>query len=88
MNTRQIQPIVTWSTENGNITLNTLCLKEFFHYFFDDGGGKVNYTLQSDGLDILSGTQDIPSYIVQQWGQSDEIIFEYVATSLGLILIP
>jgi hypothetical protein len=88
MDTREIQPIITWSTESGDTTLTTLCLKDFYHYFFDDGGGKVNYTLQADGLDILSGTVDIPSYIVQQWGQSDEIIFEYVATSLNLILIP
>ena len=30
----------------------------------------------------------VPSNIVQQWGASDEIIFTYVASSLGLTLVP
>lgn len=86
MNTRQIQPIQTWTAENGSITLDTLCLKDFYHYFFDDGDGKVNYTLQSNGLDILSGTLNIPASVIQQWGASDDIIFSYVANFLNLII--
>jgi hypothetical protein len=88
MNTRQIQAITTWSVENGNIELNALCLKDFYHYFFDGGSGQVSYTIQSNGLDIISGNVEIPSIIVQQWGESDEIIFSYVASTLNLTIIP
>ena len=87
MNTRPIQSITTWSPEKGNTTLNNLCLKDFFHYFFDDGGGKVSYTLQSDDIDILSGVIDVPSNIVQQWGASDDVIWNYIATTLNLQLL-
>jgi hypothetical protein len=87
MNTKQIQPITTWTPENGDTTLNALCLKDFFHYFFDDGGGKVSYTIQSNGLDNLSGVIDIPSNIIQQWGASDEVIWTYVAQQLNVVLL-
>jgi hypothetical protein len=87
MNTRQIQPITTWSPETGDTSLDTLCLKDFYHYSFDDGGGKVSYTIQANELDILSGTIDIPSSIVQQWGADDTIIWNYVATTLNLTLL-
>lgn len=86
MNTRQIQSISTWSPETGNIIIDTLCLKDFFHYFFDDGGGKVAYTFQSNGLDYFPGTIDIPSNIVQQWGASDDVIWNYVASQLNVEL--
>jgi hypothetical protein len=29
----------------------------------------------------------VPANIIQQWGANDEIIFDYVATTLGLILV-
>ena len=87
-NSRQIQPITTWSVESGNTTLDALCLKDFFHYFFDGGSGQVSYTIQSNGLDIISGNVEIPASVVQQWGESDEIIFTYVASALNLTLIP
>ena len=87
MNTRQIQSKSTWSPETGNITIDTLCLKDFYHYFFDDGGGTVAYNLQSNGLDYFPGAIAIPSSIVQQWGASDDVIWNYVANSLNLVLI-
>jgi len=87
MNTRQIQPIQTWSPETGETSLDTLCLKDFYHYSFDNGGGKVNYTLQADQLDILSGTIDVPSSVIQQWGADDTIIWDYVADALNLTLV-
>lgn len=86
-NTRQIQSKTTWSPETGDITIDTLCLKDFYHYFFDDGGGIVAYTLQSNGLDYFPGTIAIPSSVVQQWGASDDVIWEYVANFLNLELI-
>jgi hypothetical protein len=39
-------------------------------------------------IDLFQGNVSIPSNIVQQWGASDDIIFQYVATTLGLTLVP
>ena len=89
MNTRQIQPIQSWSPEEGNITIDILCLKDFLHYFFDGGGGIVSYSLSNSQtqLDYFSGNIEIPSNIIQQWGASDDIIFDYVANALSLTII-
>jgi hypothetical protein len=88
MNKKEIQPIEVWS-ETGVISANALCLKDFYHYHFDDGDGKVSYTiadLNSD-IDYISGVIDIPSAIIQQWGASDDIIWIYVASKLNLTLV-
>jgi hypothetical protein len=37
---------------------------------------------------IFEANLQVPSSVVQQWGASDEIIFNYVATTLGLTLVP
>ena len=37
---------------------------------------------------LYEANLQVPSNIIQQWGASDQIIFEYVATTLGLTLIP
>jgi len=89
MNIRAIQPKSTWSPETGDITIDTLCLKDFFHYFFDGGGGIVSYSLSNSQtqLDYFLGNIDIPSSTIQQWGASDDIIFDYVANSLSLTII-
>jgi len=89
MNTKNIQPKSSWSPEGGDITVDTLCLKDFFHYFFDGEGGKVSYSLSSSqtGLDYFSGTLDVPASVVQQWGASDDIMFEFVALALNLVLV-
>lgn len=93
MNTRQIQPISSWSPATGDITIDELSLNDFYHYHFDDGGGKVSYSLSGinqstqSRFDFFSDTIDVPSNIIQQWGADDEIIFDYVATTLGLVII-
>jgi hypothetical protein len=43
--------------------------------------------LQSNGLDYFPGTIEIPSSVIQQWGASDDIIWNYVAEQLNLELI-
>ena len=59
------------------------------HYFFDGGGGIVSYSLSNSQtqLDYFLGNIDIPSSTIQQWGASDDIIFDYVANSLSLTII-
>lgn len=95
-NTRQIEPTTIWSP-SGNSEAIYLGLIDFFNYHFDMGGGTATYTLlgtqnNPDGvptyIDLYTANIQIPSEIVQQWGASDQIIFEYVATTLGLTLVP
>ena len=38
-------------------------------------------------VDLFKGALQIPAATVQQWGPSDDIIFEYVAQTLGLTLV-
>lgn len=89
MNTREIESTSTWSPETGNITLDLLVLKDFHHYFFDGGSGVVSYCLKNSTSEkeYFNANIDIPSNVMQQWGASDDIIFEYVAEQLNLILV-
>ena len=95
-NTRQIEPTLIWSP-TGNSEATFLGLIDFFNYHFDNGGGTATYSLigmqnNADGIptavDLYVSNIQIPSEIVQQWGASDQIMFEYVATTLGLTLVP
>ena len=89
MNTRAIQPKSSWSPELGDISIDTLCLKDFFHYFFDGGGGVVSYTLSNSqtGVDYFSGNINVPSSVVQQWGADDDIIWDYVSQTIGVVFV-
>jgi hypothetical protein len=89
MNTRKIEATDTWSPEIGNVTLDTLVLKDFHHYFFDGGSGLVSYCLKNSASDLeyFNANIQIPSTTLEQWGASDDIIFNYVATQLGLTII-
>jgi hypothetical protein len=95
MNTRLIEPKSIWSP-NGEKIATILSLLDFRNYNFDNGGGKLTYKLL--GMESIDNQPeiateyyvsdlDIPSNIIQQWGQSDEIIFEYVSDTLGLVLV-
>jgi hypothetical protein len=89
-NKRNIEPISIWSA-SGSKNATILALNSFSDYRFDDGGGKVTYSLIGIINDkeqrLYGGIVDVPSEVVQQWGASDEIIFQYVATQLGLTII-
>jgi len=93
MNTRNIQPIFSWSPNLGDVTINELQLTDFFHYHFDEGSGKVSYSLNGinpvtdSTMSFFSGIIDIPSEIIQQWGADDDIIWDYAANTLGLIIL-
>jgi len=90
-NTRQIQSIKIW-TPDGEKSINTLALINFFDYHFDEGSGKCTYKLIfSDEIngatELFAGDLEIPSDIIQQWGADDTIIWDYVATTLNLTLV-
>lgn len=91
-NTRNIQPISTWTPE-GEKSMTILALSNFFDYHFDDGGGKVEYKLigvdsnTGSAVEYFIGILDIPSSVIQQWGTSDDIIWTYVTTTLGITLV-
>jgi hypothetical protein len=87
MNTRLIQQIDIWSP-GGQRNVDKLSLTNFYGYKFDDGVGYVDYTLIGiQGEVYYSGNVEVPSNIIQQWGADDDIIWDYVATTLGLILV-
>lgn len=95
-NTRQIEPTSIWSP-TGNTQATFLGLINFFDYHFDNGGGTATYSLigmqdNGDGIatavDLYIANINIPSSIVETWGENDDVIFQYVATTLGLTIIP
>ena len=51
----------------------------------DENGNTVN--LPESAVDYYFGQINIPASVIQQWGTDDGIIFEYVATTLGLTII-
>jgi hypothetical protein len=92
-NTRTIQPTSVW-TPNGVKLATILSLTNFYDYHFDDGGGMVNYVLSGmegdpeSAIAYYTANLPIPSSVIQQWGASDDVIFDYVANQLGLVIIP
>jgi hypothetical protein len=51
----------------------------------DDNGNIIN--LPASAIEYINSTLDIPSNIIQQWGASDDIIWNYVSQQLNLTLI-
>jgi hypothetical protein len=106
-NTREITSITMIWTPSGEKQAKYLALTNFYDYYFNGGGGMVNYRLigmqdngtsiDADGntiqnpvtyVDLYESRMPIPANIVQQWGASDEIIFNYVAQQLNITIAP
>ena len=97
MNTRQIQPKSVWL--DGEKTATILALANFTDYHFDGGSGKVHYRLvgmeeriNEDGhysvaADYYSGIVEVPSEVINQWGSSDDVIWNFVANELNIQFI-
>jgi len=84
---KQIQPIQIWSP-NGFIEISFFSLLDFCGYKFDDGVGYVTYELiGTDSIPYYNNTIEVPANIIQQWGADDDIIWQYVATALGLSIV-
>ena len=90
MNIKKIQPIQIW-TANGQKEINLLSLTNFYNYHFDDGAGLVTYKLiygdDNGAIEYIVAEIEIPSNIIQQWGASDDVIWNYIATTLNLQLL-
>jgi hypothetical protein len=94
MNTRVIEPITVFTTD-GQKQVSLLSLVNFCGYNFLNSSGVVSYILSGlitvDGVDsyveYIHNTLEVPANIIQQWGSDDNIIFQYVATTLSLTII-
>jgi hypothetical protein len=94
MNTKNIQPKTIW-TDSGEKTATSLALINFSDYHFDGGEGIVTYKLVGvkdngenppSAEDLFLGYVTIPSAVINQWGQSDDVIWAYVSSSLQITL--
>ena len=98
-NVKKIQPVQVFTT-GGVKNATFLCLTNFHGYNFDNGGGSVFYSLigQEQVINEAEGdlyesvvyhkdTIVLPANVVSQWGQDDLVVFQYVASVLGVILI-
>lgn len=84
---REIQQIEIW-TPNGVKTIRYISLIDFSGYKFDNGNGYVTYELiGADDIHYYNNEIEIPANIIQQWGADDDIIWDYVITALGLVII-
>ena len=87
MTNRNIEPIEIWSP-NGQRTVDKISLDNFYGYKFDNGVGYVDYTLiGTQGELYYTGNVEVPANIIQQWGASDDIIWQFVTDYLNLVLI-
>ena len=91
VNERQIQPQEIWL--NGvNSTAVIISIDGFSGYNFIDNPGQVHYNmvaydaLTDEKTRILSGICPLDWTTIANWGADDQIIFDYVAAQLGLIL--
>ena len=87
MNTRDIQQFDIWSPQ-GLQPVNKLKFLTFYGYEFNDGPGYVDYQLLGPNNEMqYQATLLIPESIVQQWGADDDVVWDYAANTLGLIIL-
>lgn len=91
-NTRPIQPINFW--RNGeDVQADSILLYNFHGYNFNGTDSWVSYKLgqltvisedESTFLSFFEGSIPVPNTVVQEWGEDDEPIFDYVISTLNL----
>lgn len=87
MKTKEFQSFNIWSS-NGQQLVNKLKLINFYGYQFDDGISYVDYQLLDINNNVMfNGTLPIPYNIIQQWNGDDNVIFNYMGTTLNIIFI-
>lgn len=90
MNVKTIKKVVFWKPE-GKMNADTLMLYNFHGYNFNGEASFVSYRLGQANesfatglMPLFEGTIQLPDEIVQQWGEDDNPIFDYVMNQLGL----
>jgi hypothetical protein len=68
----------------GTVEYTLIGMQDNGSFVDDEGNTIVN---APSAVDLFKGSLEIPAATVQQWGPSDDIIFEYVAQTLGLTLV-
>lgn len=53
----------------------------------DDNGNETTIAIPESAIEVYNGKIEIPSSTMAQWGADDNIIFDYVAQELQLILV-
>lgn len=91
-NERLIEPIKTWS--NGVLyTSNIISIDGYSGYDFKEQAGEVQYSLIShdsgtgNKISVIQGIVRLTFSTVENWGSDDQIIFNYVANKLNIVLI-
>jgi hypothetical protein len=67
----------------GTVEYTLIGMQDNGSFVDEEGNTIVN---APSAVDLFKGSLEIPAATVQQWGPSDDIIFEYVAQTLGLTL--
>jgi hypothetical protein len=68
----------------GTVEYTLIGMQDNGSFVDDEGNTIVN---APSAVDLFKGALQVPAATVQQWGTSDDIIFEYVATTLNLTLV-
>ena len=91
-NTRLIQPINFWR-DGQDVQATSILLYNFHGYNFNDTDSWVSYKLgvvevigeeTSVFTSYFEGSIPVPNTVVQEWGEDDEPIFDYVINTLNL----
>jgi hypothetical protein len=92
INTRKIKPISFWS-KDGDKLADHILLYNFHGYNFDGTDSWVSYKLGKVELieedkemfySYFEGSVPVPNTVVQDWGEDDEPIFDFVIDTLNL----
>lgn len=92
INARKIKPVSFWSKE-GDQLADHILLYNFHGYNFDGTDSWVSYKLgtveqinetQEMFYSFFEGSIPLPDTTVQEWGENDEPIFDYVLEELNL----
>lgn len=98
INARKIQPVQFWK-QTGPATADHVLLYNFHNYNFNGTDSVVSYKLgfielvdvpDSSGeqyerwTSLYEGSVLLPNTVVQDWGEDDEPIFDYVIQELNL----
>lgn len=77
---------MTGITPNGQVTINAIALTNFCGYDFNGASGQVDYALgnlnEGNFIPYLNNSITIPNEIVQNWGENDDVIWDYVINQI------